>query len=462
MGGNIVKLVFETIAAGSGFAQVSAQTAELQKKLGKLSQGVQVLGQCFGNLGGIVGRGIGMLLQGGVWGAAATGIQLIIEKTGLFKKRIDESVSSLEELKNHFDLVNKKFTESVSAIDKETEAKKRQIEITKEMKKAELELAIAKAKASGKDSEAKKLSGQLANADSDATQKKDKLTVAQAEARLAAAKKQASGMIGWENGEFTFDKSDWNKRLRRAVGEIANARRAQTQQYEDSMHWNRTVAEDLYKPGEDLDERLEQAKNDKSALVERMKAAKKAAEDIAEAKKVLAEAKKVQATNEVKKAAVDVSAKVVEREEAVKKQQAEQKSKVADAQSTLHSAQSTFHSQFEQAFDLWRDPEAAAAAVSSDKKRSADLKNFNKAVNRFGGKGKIDEYAALMRAGDEEGMQARLDQWRKSSKFTPQAEMLVKAEAARQNESASDRALDKIEQNTAKLADKLDQLLSLK
>jgi len=128
------------------------------------------------------------------------------------------------------------------------------------------------------------------------------------------------------------------------------------------------------------------------------------------------------------------------------------------AESELQS----YKSKFETAFDLWRDPDAAAAAVESDKKRSSDLKDFNKAVNRYGGKGKIDEYAALMRAGDEEGMQSRLDQWRKSSKFTPQVEQMVKAEAARQNENASERALANIEKNTANLDKKLDQLLSIK
>ena len=75
-----VKLVFQTIAAGSGFAKVNAQTAELQKKLGKLSQGAQVMGRAFGNLGGVVGRGLGMLLQGGIWGAAAEGAVFAIGK----------------------------------------------------------------------------------------------------------------------------------------------------------------------------------------------------------------------------------------------------------------------------------------------------------------------------------------------------------------------------------------------
>lgn len=83
-------------------------------------------------------------------------------------------------------------------------------------------------------------------------------------------------------------------------------------------------------------------------------------------------------------------------------------------------------------------------------------------MNRYGGKGKIDEYAALMRAGDEEGMQERLTQWRKSSKFTPQVEQMVKAAAADQNRNAAEKSLANIEKNTADLAKKIDELLSLK
>lgn len=71
MDGNIVKLVFQTVMAGSGFAKVNAETSELMKKMGKMSQGVQIMGRAFGNLGGIMGRSIGMLMQGGIWGAAA-------------------------------------------------------------------------------------------------------------------------------------------------------------------------------------------------------------------------------------------------------------------------------------------------------------------------------------------------------------------------------------------------------
>lgn len=85
-----VKLVFQTIAAGSGFATVNAQTAQLQQRLGKLAQGAQVMGRAFGNLGGVIGSGLGMLLQGGVWGAAATAAVFAIDKISAAVKRHNE------------------------------------------------------------------------------------------------------------------------------------------------------------------------------------------------------------------------------------------------------------------------------------------------------------------------------------------------------------------------------------
>lgn len=133
-----------------------------------------------------------------------------------------------------------------------------------------------------------------------------------------------------------------------------------------------------------------------------------------------------------------------------------------DRMPDLTAEVSHWQGEFNQAFDLWRDPDAAAAAVDADKKRGEDMKAFRKAVSRYGGKGKIDEYAALMRAGDEEGMQDRLAQWRKSSKFTPQVEQMVKAAAADQNKNAAEKSLANIDKNTTDLAKKIDELLSLK
>lgn len=140
----------------------------------------------------------------------------------------------------------------------------------------------------------------------------------------------------------------------------------------------------------------------------------------------------------------------------------EKRAALDEQRETKTSERDRWQSAFDSAFDLWRDPEAAARAVDADKQRSEDMKRFRKEVNRYGGQGKIDEAARLMREGDEEGLQSRLDQWRKSSKFTPQVEQMVKAAAADQNKNSAEKSLAEIEKNTANLDKKLDQLLALK
>ena len=180
--------------------------------------------------------------------------------------------------------------------------------------------------------------------------------------------------------------------------------------------------------------------------------ARDAQNELKEAQKESARAQKERAKAELE------AAKAAQRKAEADGKAAQRK---ADAE-TLTSFRDNSAAQFDQAFDLWRDPEAAQQAVDADKKRGEDMKAFRKAVNRYGGKGKIDEYAQLMRAGDEEGMQERLTQWRKSSKFTPQVEQMVKAAAADQNRNAAEKSLANIEKNTADLAKKIDQLLSIK
>lgn len=67
--GSTIKLVFQTIAAGSGLAEINAQTGAMQKKLGKLGQGFSTLGAQVGGAFGKIASGIGMLATGGIWGA---------------------------------------------------------------------------------------------------------------------------------------------------------------------------------------------------------------------------------------------------------------------------------------------------------------------------------------------------------------------------------------------------------
>jgi len=129
---------------------------------------------------------------------------------------------------------------------------------------------------------------------------------------------------------------------------------------------------------------------------------------------------------------------------------------------SAEARRSEYASTFAEHFNLWRDPAAAQQAQDDAKAKTVDLKRFQQAVNRYGGKGKIDEAAELMRQGDEAGLQDRLAQWRKSSRFNGQTEQMVLAAAAQQNEKSSERALANIDKNTAELSKKLDDLLKVK
>ena len=67
-----------------------------------------------------------------------------------------------------------------------------------------------------------------------------------------------------------------------------------------------------------------------------------------------------------------------------------------------------------------------------------------------------------MSRGDTQGVSDTLAQWRKSSKFTPEVEAMVRASAAEQTKTTVEDELRKIETNTADLSAKLDELLKVK
>ena len=78
--GSTIKLIFQTILAGSGLAEVNRQTQDCQRKLAKLGQGFSALSTHLGNLGGVAGRAMASLCQGSVYAAAAQVIGAIGSK----------------------------------------------------------------------------------------------------------------------------------------------------------------------------------------------------------------------------------------------------------------------------------------------------------------------------------------------------------------------------------------------
>lgn len=119
-------------------------------------------------------------------------------------------------------------------------------------------------------------------------------------------------------------------------------------------------------------------------------------------------------------------------------------------------------SEFDRAFAMYRDPTRAAEQIGEERAYAADLNRLHRDANRYGGKWRIDELSSLMSAGDTQGVASALEGWRKSSKFTPEVEAMVRASAAERTKTTAEDELRKIESNTAGLAAKLDELISMK
>ena len=476
---NIVKLVFQSVVAGSGFDDFLRNTEASIANSNQLGQSLSVMSSKLGTVGAAIGGVVGNLVKGSLWGAATAGIMGVVEaikkwraeaalaaeaNEKAFKATIDAANAAAEQIKISYQKSNER-------IDAEAKKKLEAIELTKRQTKAELELAAAKARAAGNESAAAEAEKKSAVATDKAARESAKVSVEAAYQKREEAKKQASGLVGWKDGEFKFDPKEWEKQRRLRNGRMMSLRNQiaeAEQQNIDAMASASDKGGTRKMPGAnigDLKKELEMETEARKKFIEQMKRAKQAAENIADAERVLTAARKEEkiaiVENQKSIVVAKAAAAKASKEEMLKKYQGE-KSGYDTRRQSASSEVSRWQGEFNAAFDLWRDPEAAASAVEADKKRGEDMKAFRKAVNRYGGKGKIDEYAQLMRAGDEEGMQERLTQWRKSSKFTPQVEQMVKAAAADQNRNAAEKSLANIEKNTADLAKKIDELLALK
>ena len=150
--GNIVKLVFQAVATGSGLSKMYGEVKGLAKAMPGLTQAATILGGAFGSVGASFGRMATMLLQGGIWGAAAEGARLLIDRLGLFKDRSEEAKKRLEELKaaseRYHEAILNGTEKALAKIDAETKRRNAQLDITNRMIKAELELQRARAVAS--------------------------------------------------------------------------------------------------------------------------------------------------------------------------------------------------------------------------------------------------------------------------------------------------------------------------
>ena len=193
---------------------------------------------------------------------------------------------------------------------------------------------------------------------------------------------------------------------------------------------------------------------------------KKAAEEAAEkqakldadnAKKV--EAERVKAAEAEKKAREKAEAELhAQRIANIKSEIAAKETAANGLQSVAQQAQT----EFDRAFAMYRNPEQAAAQIAEERDYAADYKQLQKDASRYGGKWRIDELSRLMAAGDTQGQAATLEEWRKSSHFTPEVEAMVRAAAADKTRTTAEDELRQINANTKGLSQKLDELLKMK
>ena len=193
--GNIVKLVFNAVATGSGFSKMYGEVKGLAAAMPGLTKATMILGQAFGSVGASVGRMATMLLQGGIWGVAAEGARLLIDKLGLFKDRTEEAKKQLDDLKTATEkfhaAILQNSEKAIARIDAETKRRNAQLDITHRMIKAELELQRARAVATGDVGKAESIGREIEQRGNEATMEK---AVANSNAAGARSREADAGL----------------------------------------------------------------------------------------------------------------------------------------------------------------------------------------------------------------------------------------------------------------------------
>lgn len=202
MNGSIIKLVFQSLAGGNGLAKLADGTQQSLGNMREMSKAAQILGASLGGVGGALGKLVGSLIQGSVWGVAIQGVAILAEKFDLTGKKAEEARKKTEELADaaraRFDAVNTAAEKAIANISKETAARQAMSDIIERQTKAELGLRRAEALRSGDLAKAQALEAEIADAgrqgavDKAASQESDaERRVAEAKRALDAAQKNA-------------------------------------------------------------------------------------------------------------------------------------------------------------------------------------------------------------------------------------------------------------------------------
>ena len=506
-------------------AAADAKAARAVKKLGEnannasgkvqgLSGAVRVLSKNTGFLGATLTN----LAKGSLWEMGAAGVRMLF---GLVKKSITDQIDAAKEAeKKSIESINaltdslSKYKSSVAevgnavraAADKALSARQKEIDLTERLTKANAELARQKRIAAGEDAatvnsdidaqlsaNGAKSARERADAEIEAAQNRLDASVREHEAAVeeVARLKDARSTLGesWDRASQEPEALKASRKLRRELTDKINDARAVETGAFDRIKADQKALDEAKRRREAIDAEIEakelKAVNDRAAAEK--ESAQKAAEQRAAAEQKAAEQR---AAAEQK--AAEAAAKERDRldRELHAKRMADLRAEIAaqkEAASPFQAAAASAATEFERAFAMYRDPSRAAAEIGEEKDRAEDLERLHRDASRYGGKWRIDELSRLMAAGDSQGVDSRLAEWRKSRSFSPEVEAMVRASAAEQTKTTAedelrklnektgeltqkletlaqsrDGKLDGIERNTNQLANKLDELLSVK
>jgi len=466
-------------------AAADAKAARAVKKLGAnannasgmvrgLSGAVGVLTQNTGFLGATLKN----LAKGGLWEMGAAGVRLLF---GLVKKSITDQIDAAKEAeKKSIESINaltdrlSKYKSSVAevgnavraAADKALSARQKEIDLTERLTKANAELARQKRIAAGEDAatvnsdidaqlsaNGAKAARERADAEIEAAQNRLDATIREHEAAVeeVARLKDARSTLGesWDRASQEPEALKASRKLRRELTDKINDARAVETGAFDRIKADQKALDEAKRRREALDAEIEaselKAVNDRAAAEK--EAAQKAAEQRAAAEQKAAEA----AAKERDRLDRELHAK---RMADLRAEIAAQK----EAASPFQAAAASAATEFERAFAMYRDPSRAAAEIGEEKDRAEDLERLHRDASRYGGKWRIDELSQLMAAGDSQGVDSRLAEWRKSRSFSPEVEAMVRASAAEQTKTTAEDELRKLNEKTGELTQKLETL----
>lgn len=412
-------------------------------------------------------------------GLLFTGISLAVSKvTSAIQKQREETEKAAEEVrKNYAESVKaqiKSLTEGynteIDAINKSVKAKMSELDANQKLIESEIKLKKAKEGASAEDTKKAIEKSRRENAASKAA-----MEIAaggnadDVRKRYLAEAKESVSRYAEQAASYSSQAAEKIEAKRKSITESYTTSRywntLHNLESEDGQEWlKRRVDRELAKWKKD--NKSELYASEISTALQGMKdaenAAKKIEEEIAAAELERSNNQKIRLAEEKLSQADEIAAIDKIHQKRMQDIKSENSERLSLQKSELQQKISSAQSEFDRAFAMYRDPELAKRQIEEERDYLADYKQLQKDASRYDVRERIDTLASLMARGDIQGQTDQLEEWRKDQKFSPEVEAMVRSAAADETRTSAEDELRQINENTSKLAEKIDQLLSVK